>query len=38
VLCELEDLDGQSFDQQLYVGLSRARHHCAIVAPPAAAA
>jgi hypothetical protein len=36
VLCELEDLDGASRDQQLYVGLSRARNHCVIVAPPAA--
>jgi hypothetical protein len=35
VLCELEDLDPKSHAQQLYVGLSRARNHCVIVAPPA---
>jgi len=34
-LCELEDLDGESEDDQLYVGMSRARNHCVIVAPPA---
>ena len=33
ILCELEDLDPQTKDQQLYVGLSRARNYCAIVAP-----
>jgi hypothetical protein len=33
VLCELEDLDDDSIDQQLYVGISRARNHCVIVAP-----
>lgn len=33
VLCELEDLDQASRDQQLYVGLSRARNHCVVVAP-----
>jgi len=36
VLCELEDLDQASQDQQLYVGLSRARNHCVIVAPKVA--
>lgn len=36
ILCELEDLDQATHDQQLYVGLSRARNHCVIVAPPAA--
>jgi hypothetical protein len=36
VLCELEDLDDATTDQQLYVGLSRARNHCVIVAPSAA--
>ncbi len=36
ILCELEDLDDDTADQQLYVGLSRARNHCVIVAPPAA--
>jgi len=35
VLCELGDLDAQSRDNQLYVGLSRARNHCVIVAPKA---
>lgn len=33
VLCELGDLDAQSRDNQLYVGMSRARNHCVIVAP-----
>lgn len=33
VLCELEDLDGQSEDAQLYVGMSRATSHCIVVAP-----
>jgi superfamily I DNA and RNA helicase len=33
VLCELEDLDEESRDQQLYVGLSRAKNHCVVVAP-----
>jgi ATP:corrinoid adenosyltransferase len=36
VLCELEDLATDSMDAQLYVGMSRARNHCVIVAPPAA--
>jgi Nuclease-related domain/UvrD-like helicase C-terminal domain/AAA domain len=36
VLCELEDLDVETRKQQLYVGMSRARNHCVIVAPPAA--
>ena len=36
VLCELEDLDDATRDQQLYVGISRAKNHCVIVAPPAA--
>jgi superfamily I DNA/RNA helicase len=36
ILCELEDLDPETRDQQLYVGISRARNHCVIVAPPAA--
>jgi hypothetical protein len=35
VLCELEDLDDDTRTQQLYVGMSRARNHCVIVAPPA---
>jgi nucleoside-triphosphatase THEP1 len=38
ILCELEDLDPETRDQQLYVGISRARNHCVIVAPPAASA
>jgi hypothetical protein len=33
ILCELEDIDDMSRDAQLYVGLSRARNHCVIVAP-----
>jgi hypothetical protein len=33
ILCELGDLDDDSRDQQLYVGLSRARNHCVVVAP-----
>jgi hypothetical protein len=36
ILCELEDLDQATHTQQLYVGLSRARNHCVIVALPAA--
>lgn len=35
VLCELEDLDEESRDQQLYVALSRAKNHCVVVAPQA---
>jgi hypothetical protein len=35
VMCELEDLDDETIDQQLYVGISRARNHCVIVAPQA---
>ena len=35
VLCELEDIDERTRDMQLYVGMSRARTHCVIVAPPA---
>ena len=34
ILCELDDLDDESRDNQLYVGISRARNHCVIVAPP----
>jgi superfamily I DNA/RNA helicase len=33
VLCELEDIDEETRSQQLYVGMSRARNHCVIVAP-----
>ena len=33
VLCELEDLDEATRDRQLYVGMSRARNHCVVVAP-----
>ena len=36
VLCELEDLDVATLNRQLYVGMSRARNHCVVVAPPAA--
>jgi len=35
VLCELEDIDDMTQDQQLYVGISRARNHCVVVVPPA---
>ena len=33
VLCELDDIDQATRDQQLYVGMSRAKNHCVIVAP-----
>jgi len=33
VLCELEDMDEGSRSQQMYVGISRARNHCVVVAP-----
>jgi UvrD-like helicase family protein len=33
VLCELENLDDETRNQQLYVGMSRARSHCVLVAP-----
>ena len=33
ILCELEDIDEMSRDAQLYVGISRAVNHCAIVVP-----
>ena len=36
ILCELDNLDAESRDSQLYVGLSRARNHCVILAPDAA--
>jgi hypothetical protein len=36
ILCELENLDERTRDQQLYVGISRARNHCVIVSPPPA--
>jgi hypothetical protein len=36
VLCELKGLDKEAHDQQLVVGISRARNHRVIVAPPAA--
>lgn len=35
ILCELEDIDEATLDQQLYVGMSRARNYCAVVAPKA---
>ena len=34
ILCELEDTDEKTRDRQLYVGFSRARNHCVVVAPP----
>ncbi len=33
ILCELEDLPEDTKQHQLYVGMSRARNHCVIVAP-----
>ena len=33
VLCELEDLEEETIDQQLYVGFSRAKTHCVVIAP-----
>lgn len=33
ILCELEDLDEETRDQQLYVGMSRAKNHCVVVVP-----
>jgi len=38
VLCELEDVEEETMDQQLYVGFSRAKTHCVVVAPPLAEA
>ena len=35
ILCELEDIDQETLDSQLYVGISRAKNHCVIVAPAA---
>jgi hypothetical protein len=37
VVCELEDLEPATMEAQLDVGMSRARNHCVIVAPPRAA-
>lgn len=37
VLCELEDIEDETIDQQLYVAVSRAKNHCVIVAPATAA-
>ena len=37
ILCELEGLDDETRKRQLYVGISRARNHCVIVAPRQAA-
>ncbi len=33
VLCELDNLDDESRDNQIYVGMSRAKNHCVVVAP-----
>ena len=38
ILCELEGLNDMTQDQQLYVGLSRAKNHCVVVAPTEARA
>ncbi len=35
VLCELDNLDAESRDHQIYVGMSRARNHCVVVGPQA---
>jgi len=35
VLCELDNLDEESQNNQIYVGMSRARNHCVVVAPEA---
>jgi len=35
ILCELEDIDDMTQNQQLYVAISRARNHCVVVLPPA---
>ena len=37
VLCELEDIDDMTQNQQLYVAVSRARNHLVLVAPAAEA-
>jgi hypothetical protein len=37
ILCELEDIDDDTVDKQLYVGVSRARNHCIVVVPKAPA-
>jgi hypothetical protein len=34
ILCELEDLDEDTREQQLYVGISRAQTHCIVVEQP----
>lgn len=36
ILCELEDIDDMTQNQQLYVAISRARNHCVVVLLPAA--
>ncbi|UJA20942.1 AAA family ATPase [Thermoleophilia bacterium SCSIO 60948] len=33
VMCELEDTDEASRDQQIYVAMSRAQNHCVVVVP-----
>ena len=33
ILCELEGIDEETMDMQLYVGFSRAKNHCLVVAP-----
>jgi len=33
VLCELDNLDDETRDGLIYVGVSRARNHCVIAAP-----
>ena len=36
IMCEQEDIDAETMDEQLYVGFSPATSHCMVVAPPAA--
>jgi superfamily I DNA/RNA helicase len=33
ILCELEDIEDETLDAQIYVGMSRAINHCVVVAP-----
>jgi hypothetical protein len=33
ILCELEDIEDETLDAQIYVGMSRALNHCVLVVP-----
>jgi hypothetical protein len=33
VLCELDAIDPENFDAQIYTGMSRAKNHCVVVVP-----